>query len=391
MGEPKFDCFDDGDWGRRMESLVRISESGAWSVDAEAVYEHVCVALIKELRAENAFLHLVTDNDVSALRRYGASLRDDQSVSEWGEWLPRGVGRTEWLFETHELIFMDYAHPDVHDRLTPEAQGMGYRWTVTLPVVYADEVLGMCSVSFVRSIKWADDDITYLKLIGRIIGVIVNRVRAAKRHSELLLLEERARLSSEIHDNVSHLLGSLSLSVGSAIASLEEDDMRAVERSMERVEDLCGQTMRMFRGEMLNLRMPLEHAGEWVDALRDTLDRFQEEWGIQTRLSVSAACEPLSVSAQAALQLSRILNECLTNTLRHARASHVSVIILENEAELQMSVADNGQGFDVDEVAPERLGLKIMRERAAAVGGSVSIQSRPGGTCVTACIPRLGS
>jgi signal transduction histidine kinase len=75
------------------------------------------------------------------------------------------------------------------------------------------------------------------------------------------------------------------------------------------------------------------------------------------------------------LQITRIPHESLSNVIRHATASHVSVLLQGNQDRFCIKIHDNGRGFNPDEVSSERLGLQIMRERAMSVGREFSIES----------------
>ena len=230
--------------------------------------------------------------------------------------------------------------------------------------------------------------LTSFMQIGRMLGSATQRMRAAKKSAELALLHDRQMLSAEIHDNVSHLIGALSLQAGCIMASYDEQDLPAVERGLERFEETCGDTMRVLRDEMLSLRAPLESTEDWLGSVKEILAHFENAWSIPINLEEDIRSTSLSVNLQVALQLTRILNECLSNVVRHAHASRITVHIQENISSLKLVISDNGHGFDMDDVAPERLGLKIMHERAALMDGKLVIQSGANGTTVTVEIPQ---
>lgn len=386
------DCerFDSGDWALRAESLVRICEAGAWSADRQSVYSNLCDAVKRELKGDAAYLHLLSA-DGSCLVRCASGADNLLALAGRAKTLSLKTGRIELLLGVRKPILMDYEHPHEQDVIPREAAKLGYRCAISIPVMANGSVFGMCSVSFVRRIEWTEDDLRFLDEVSRVLGVIVDRVRASCRRTELALLEERARLSSEIHDNVSHAVGSLSLFSGSVLASYEEGDYPAMEKSLEKLEKACGETMRVFRDEMMSLRIPLERTREWDRNVETILENFEKEWGIRARLVKDVKSEPLTVNTEVSLQLARILNECLSNAMRHSGASEVTVFLREDDEILHMAVSDNGCGFKMADVAPERLGLKIMKERACAIGGDLSIRSSSKGTVVSLEVPYLGA
>ncbi|NTU89175.1 MAG: hypothetical protein HGA54_04610, partial [Actinobacteria bacterium] len=228
----------------------------------------------------------------------------------------------------------------------------------------------------------------YLLGIGRVLGVLVQRVQMSKKEAELQILTERKRLSTEIHDNLSQLISTLAINVDTALISYEEGDNEAVHTDLERLEGVTRRIMKVLREEMLSLRTPLERDDGLLEGIRDCLARFEDQWSIETKLDIHVA-EPIAVSMQTALQLMRILNECLSNTLRHAEATCVHVTLEEDSRHLSFIIQDNGRGFDLSSVAPERLGIRIMQERAAAARGKLTIMSSEQGTIVCVDIPRF--
>ena len=166
--------------------------------------------------------------------------------------------------------------------------------------------------------------------------------------------------------------------------------MDFVERGLEKMEALCGKTIRVFRDEMLSLRVPLDRTDEWTESIIPILSNFESEWGIKTTLEQDIANEPLSLNVITSMHLSRILRECLSNVVRHAQASRVVVSLHEDDSNLLMTVTDDGCGFDVGAVSPARFGIKIMHERADAIGGKLTIVSSEDGTVVRVYVPRIG-
>jgi len=134
----------------------------------------------------------------------------------------------------------------------------------------------------------------------------------------------------------------------------------------------------------------LEHLG-LAAVLRDTSSEFAKRTGLSVRLSCRRLPGRLSVDAE--LALFRIFQEALKNVERHARARKVAVRLQLRSAFVELSVKDDGAGFDPDRHLSGRnkrrgFGLLGMRERAAHVGGALGIRSgRRGGTEITAQVP----
>jgi signal transduction histidine kinase len=126
-----------------------------------------------------------------------------------------------------------------------------------------------------------------------------------------------------------------------------------------------------------------------VGALERQVASVRARHGLE--VSVELGEEPdLSQPAKEALY--RVAQEALQNAVKHARAQTVRLLLESGGAEVRLLVADDGRGFDPRQDFPGHLGLQSMRERAAAVGGSVEIDSAPGaGTRLQAQVPLLGA
>lgn len=373
-------------WRRRCESLVRICEATSWSADPDQVYQRMTDVVAEVVCCSQAHLHLMTVGGDRFIKLAYHAEGFDQA--QWEDVLLATTGRMQWMMRTHEPIVMDYEHPNSEDQIPPEALQGGFKSAVSIPLIAGSELVGMCSIVYERPVEWDEDGLAFLLEIGRVLGVAIQRMQITKKASELLVLDERKRLSSEIHDNVSQLIGSLSLSAAAVLASFEDGDDEGLRSGLERLEAMGGKVMRILRDEMISLRIPLEHTDGLVTGLKDCLAHFEANWGIPVDFRVKTQSVPLVVPLQTSLQLTRILNECLSNTLKHADASGIKVTVEESVRCLTLSVEDDGKGFDPSTVAPERLGLKIMRERAAVAGGNLTIISGADGTTVCVDIPK---
>ncbi|HEV8310889.1 MAG TPA: GAF domain-containing protein [Methylomirabilota bacterium] len=236
---------------------------------------------------------------------------------------------------------------------------------------------------------------------GRLLGFSVishdltERRRAASTRARLLdqviaaQEEERRRVARELHDETGQSLTSLLVGLRTVhdADTLEAARVRAAE-----LREITARTLAEVRRlawglhpsalDELGLVAALEHhAAEYTQAHGIVVD--VEAWGLDGQ----------RLPAPVERALYRILQEALTNAARHARAQKVSVVIQRHPAWVQVIVADDGCGFDVEAAlraagAAGRLGLHGMRERAALLEGSVTIESTPGeGTTVYVRVP----
>ncbi|HET7266086.1 MAG TPA: sensor histidine kinase [bacterium] len=208
----------------------------------------------------------------------------------------------------------------------------------------------------------------------------------AHLREQLLLEEERGRLAREIHDGVGHILAAGAQSVELVERLLPTDPQRA-QALLPDVKRLFRQGLDEIRLLVLGLRSPGPSAGDAVAAARQYLAALSTRTEIATEVRSRDAAIPLSPASEFAFR--RILQETLTNVARHARARRVAVTLDHTAGTLTCSVQDDGVGFDAAGDGGRRgFGLDHIHERAAELGGTLDIASRPaGGTTVTFSLP----
>jgi signal transduction histidine kinase len=249
---------------------------------------------------------------------------------------------------------------------------------------------------------WANLVITALRdAEGALLGFatlthdLTERRRAAEIRTRLLEQvisaqdEEQRRIARELHDETGQSLTSLLVGLRSLhdAPTLEEARARAAE-----LRRITARTIDEVRRLAWGLRpSALDDLG-----LIAALEQYAAEYAQSRGLAVDVQARGLDSSrlpfpVESALY--RIVQEALTNIAKHADARNVSIVIQRHPGWVQTIVADDGSGFDVDAAlkAPEgwtHLGLHGMRERAALLNGSVTIESTPGeGTTVYARVP----
>ena len=232
------------------------------------------------------------------------------------------------------------------------------------------------------------------------IGMVVTDLTESRRTEELLRAlthrvvqvqeAERSRVALELHDHITQPLVAVLFSSQALAARLSPHDGPAKRAAIELREQL-GATAREVERISRDLRPGvLEQLG--LDAvLRTTSREFTERTGVPVKLA--GGPQPSRLPPDTELALYRILQEALKNVEQHARARRVSVELATSGNVVQLVVKDDGVGFDEKQHAARRegkrvLGLLGMRERAAFVGGTLTVKSAPrAGTEIEVRIP----
>lgn len=201
--------------------------------------------------------------------------------------------------------------------------------------------------------------------------------------------EERARLSRDLHDGISQALVSVKLQLEAGIIRLDGDagkreQARAgLERTVDQVNTVLGEVRRISH----DLRPTLLDDMGLAPALEYLAREFGEDAGTPVRFRAAGAVDALP--DMVGTVLFRIAQEALTNVERHAQASTIELSLERVANRVSLSIADDGVGFDTDDVAvhPKRgIGLRNMMERMEAIGGRLSVDSTSSGTSVVASI-----
>ncbi|MBV8605983.1 MAG: PAS domain S-box protein [Singulisphaera sp.] len=223
---------------------------------------------------------------------------------------------------------------------------------------------------------------------GRLAVVedITGRRRAEEARTALLRRtvtaqeEERLRIARELHDQMGQHLAALMLGLG-AIEEHAQDPVAAAEA--RRMRDLANRIGREVHRIALELRPTA--LDDW--GLQTALTNYAGEWSRRARVTVQtrfAGIDRRRLPAPVETALYRVVQEALTNVLKHAQAGRVSLIVERRPDHVLAIVEDDGRGFDVEAVmgapdAARRLGLLGMQERVALVRGELEVESSPGG------------
>ncbi|RBW71137.1 sensor histidine kinase [Bacillus taeanensis] len=196
--------------------------------------------------------------------------------------------------------------------------------------------------------------------------------KATTREKSLqeVVVQERNRLARELHDSVSQQLFAASMMI-SAINESNPPQETVTKKQLSMVETMIHQSQSEMRALLLHLR-PVALKGK---SLQEGIESLLSELTQKVPMKIETKIETLQLEKGIEDHLFRILQEALSNTLRHAHASLLNVILIERDETVIMRVVDNGVGFDSDERKTSSYGLQTMHERALEVGGTLKIIS----------------
>ena len=195
--------------------------------------------------------------------------------------------------------------------------------------------------------------------------------------------EERARIARELHDAISQDLFSLRMLAGGMRKALPPGSPLLAQ--VETMEQTATGTMEEMQALLLHLRPVALGDGGLVPALEELSGAYRERLGVLVRTRL----EPVQLRPDAEHAVLRIVQEALANAVKHARPDEIVLTLAREGDRVTVTVRDDGAGFTpADPDTRHGLGLGLMRERAAEVGGALAVESAPGrGTTVEVSLP----
>lgn len=271
-------------------------------------------------------------------------------------------------------IFVEYVEAQTDPTIRSALKREGVHVVVRLLLWFKNRPVGLIGLAKRTPELLTENEINVFKTIGRQISVAIENSILYEQAEETAALAERSRLARELHDAVSQTLFSASL-IAEVLPQLYESN---AEEGRKRTHEL----RRLARGalaEMRTLLMELRPAALTQVSLAELLKQLCEAAVGRAQLPIKLSIEgERSYPPDVQVALYRITQEALNNIIKYAHATEVRLELLQTDTFVEIAVRDDGIGFDRENVAANHFGLKIMQERAAAIGAQLQIISTPG-------------
>ncbi len=200
--------------------------------------------------------------------------------------------------------------------------------------------------------------------------------------SKLLNLQEseRSTISRVLHDTIGQNIGILDFNLATIVEMLDETSRESISGLIDNMRNVIRETGDKLRDISSGLHPRLVQELGLVAGVNNLIDRFQGATGIQVHSSIQI--DELHIDESVAVNLYRIVQEALTNIVKHSKCSSVLFEMAVEDGRLGVMVKDNGAGFSLEDVSQRDIeqrgmGLFIMEERAKAIGGRLQIHSEP--------------
>lgn len=223
---------------------------------------------------------------------------------------------------------------------------------------------------------------TIIEDVKRQNQLVINDVHTLNEETvKQIVEEERQRLARELHDSVSQQLFAASMML-SALKSVNHAEQ--VSKQLNLLEKMLHESQLEMRALLLHLRP----VGLKNKTLEQGLIQLIKELKQKIPLNINADIEEIKLEKGVEDHLFRIAQESISNTLRHAKAEHITIELFKTGNRVILRVTDDGLGFDINQIDDTRYGLHTMKERALEIGGTCHVISAPqSGTRIEVKVP----
>jgi signal transduction histidine kinase len=256
-----------------------------------------------------------------------------------------------------------------------------YGACVAVPLAVAADLFGVLALYYHDPRTFSEEDVRLAQSFGDQAALAIENARLREQMERSAVAAERSRLARDLHDSVTQSLFAASIQA-EALRRKWWSSSEEAQRDLEDVERLT----RGALAEMRTLLLEMRPAALAQSSLHDLLQHLIDATEARTQMPVrSSVAEPPPTPPDVTIALYRIAQEAMNNVVRHAKARSAWVKLDYRDGLVTLEVGDDGRGFDAPEAGPEQLGLRIMRERADAVGATLNVASASRrGTVVTA-------
>jgi signal transduction histidine kinase len=384
---------------RRLAHLTRANEALRGCLDSLAQVPElddflgqVMAAITRQLGAAFSTLRML-DPEKNKLR-LELVFRDDRVLSPDETDFPE-TWRIRSLDEQNFAAFFKQPTTVTHllDPDSPTPEGLrnylleiGIKSGLIIPLSSRGQPHGLLAVYFNEERSFDPEDLEIARALATQASLAVQLTCLASTARQSAVLEERNRLAGEIHDSLAQIFAGISLQLFAAHEIITKTD--EIFCHIERAYDLAQVGLGEARRSALSLRSDIIEESGLNEALRMLVDRSN----IPGRLRCSyrsSSVQDEDLSPQVQQNLLRIAQEAISNAIRHANPTSITVVLQSNSSELLLEIADNGAGIAKARLENgEGFGLASMRERAKSLGAELDIRTAAGrGTSVVVRLP----
>ncbi|MET0918981.1 MAG: type IV pili methyl-accepting chemotaxis transducer N-terminal domain-containing protein [Burkholderiales bacterium] len=275
---------------------------------------------------------------------------------------------------------------DVRSATTRHCANAGFATIVSLPVRLHDRLMGEVNLYYHANVAPTPAERSLQEALTAHLASAMENLRLTALEKESAVAQERAFIARELHDSIAQALAFLKIQVHLMRDAVDGGDVERAQKVLGEID--AG--VRECYGDVRELLVHFRTRPQGADiepALRTTLRKFEHQSGLAAHLTVRGHGLPLEPDLQ--IQVLHIVQEALSNVRKHAHAEGVWLTV-EREPQWRFEVRDDGVGFaNLTQTDENRVGLRIMAERAEKIGATLDVGTAPGeGTSIVLTLPK---
>lgn len=248
----------------------------------------------------------------------------------------------------------------------------------TVPLMSGDETFGLLNVATPSTKEFQKDELDLLESVAFQLGSSLKRLDLTISERENMIIQERQRLARELHDSVNQML--FSIGITSHVAKSLKDSKKS-EMAFLRIEDTAKYAMEEMKALIWQLK-PIGLENGIIEAIKN--------YGKILQLEVDVTVNGFyDVPDRMEIEIYRIIQEGMNNVRKHAKTNQVNIFISNEETNIDITIKDEGQGFNPDLTDQVSHGLSNMKDRTMSMNGRFDIRTSVGdGTVINITIPK---
>jgi PAS domain S-box-containing protein len=282
-------------------------------------------------------------------------------------------------------------HSPMPDDQRSYLRALGVKTVLIIPLSSRGQANGRLTFRFTDERDFHPEELEIARALATQASLAIHLTRLAKAARQSAVLAERNQLAGEIHDSLAQFFTGISMQLGAAREVIKAGSATGLGSYIERAFDMAQFGLAESRRSAFSLQPTIIEESGLIDALQKMVERSNIPGRLRCNFrSTGVPEEILPVSVQQ--ELLRIAQEAMSNALRHAKPTVISVDLRCNPRNLVLEITDNGSGIaDSQPASREGFGLSNMRTRASQIDGKLDIQTAAGhGTSIVLTVPSGG-
>lgn len=364
-----------------MEALYQADEKILRSVTLNQIFQALVGVSISMLKADRSMIFVWNEEHKKIMPHFSRGfqpetleiLNFDYGEGEIGLAMKTGTA----------VVVSNIKSSALRSDIKTAVQIEGIQSFAHFPIVVDGKVVAIFNVAYTRPNALNEDSVRLFTALVNRASLSIANMELFEQTKDLAVMEERNRLARDLHDSAKQKAFAALAQLGT-VNGMMKTISNGIKPHLNEAETLIYEVIQ----ELNFLIQEIYPIALQEQGLQTTLREYVFEWENRNDIAASLTVQngrqlPLDVEQA----VYRFVQEALANVSRHSKASRVDVSLAYNTDSLQVTVADNGHGFDVNQKA-KGMGFRSMRERISSIRGTVQIQSTPGqGTCLIAQLP----